>query len=66
MSLKLFDYRCRKCDNHFEAFEEENSKCPKCESSELEKLITFAGYHINGSNGGSTRPRHSGAFKRKK
>ena len=40
--MPLYEYACRKCDNHFELLVRESTRleCPKCASTELEKQLS--------------------------
>lgn len=65
----LRDYICRDCGFQFEEFaryeSEEPTGCSHCESDKIARLPSaVGGYHINGNNAGSTRPRSAGSFKR--
>lgn len=69
--MALFDYLCSGCTKQWEEFirdaEDEPSKCIYCDSPKIERLLSgHGGYHINGSNGSSSRPKSSGSFKRTK
>lgn len=69
--MPLFDFLCKGCGHQFEEFistaDIDTLKCSHCESENLEKLPSLVGgYHINGDNAGSTRPKSAGSFKKKK
>jgi len=54
--MPIFEFRCKKCCYKFEELVLKNSelndiKCPKCESKEVEKLISVFGFRSTGSNG---------------
>jgi putative FmdB family regulatory protein len=56
--MPKFNLYCEKCDHMFEVFTPyDPMKCPKCDATELKKLITtHALYTIGGDNSASTRP----------
>lgn len=67
--MPLREYICRDCSHQFEEFikyeSDEPDQCRQCESPKIARLPSaVGGYHINGSNSGSTRPRSAGSFKR--
>lgn len=68
--MPIRDFTCSKCEHKFEAIvirEDEKVTCEKCGSDELQQeLALFGGYHINGPNGASQRPKQAGSFKGKK
>jgi putative FmdB family regulatory protein len=70
MTIKLFDYRCNRCEHEFEKFTNtanaEIIKCSKCGSEKVQKMLNFAGYHIWGTNTASVRPKRAGSFKKPK
>jgi putative FmdB family regulatory protein len=43
--MPLFEYQCRDCDRHFEAFvtKDRAPECPACHGSRLEKLLSSPG-----------------------
>lgn len=69
--MALKDIQCQSCQKVWEEFirdaEDEPTKCIYCESPEIKKLLSgHGGYSIRGANGSSTRPKHSGSYKRSK
>lgn len=67
--MPLREYICRDCSHQFEEFikyeSDEPEQCRQCESIRIARLPSaVGGYHINGNNSGSTRPRSAGSFKR--
>ena len=50
--MPIFEYECKKCSHKFDIIylpgEEEKPKCPKCDSEEVEKLISAAGIRPHG------------------
>jgi len=50
--MPIFDYKCQKCSHTFEAFVRPNDepKCAKCGSKELEKLFSLPTVHSEGSH----------------
>ncbi len=54
--MPIFEFRCKLCCNKFEELVFKNSdlnniKCPKCQSTEVEKLVSVFGFRSKGSNG---------------
>jgi len=43
--MPLFEYACRGCGRHFEAFvtASREATCPSCESADLQKLLSSPG-----------------------
>ena len=43
--MPLFEYDCRGCGRHFEAFvtAERTASCPSCEATDLQKLLSSPG-----------------------
>ena len=43
--MPLFEYACRACGRHFEAFvtADRSASCPACESADLQKLLSSPG-----------------------
>jgi putative FmdB family regulatory protein len=43
--MPLFEYACRGCGRHFEAFvtSDRKASCPSCESGDLQKLLSSPG-----------------------
>jgi putative FmdB family regulatory protein len=56
----MYEYRCRKCGKSFEMLRrmqdaDRDSKCPECQSEEVERLLsTFAGGCKSSGSGGFT------------
>ena len=69
--MPLFELECKPCEKRFEALLKSKDElhevyCPTCGGYELTQCFTtFGGYHINGDNSASVRPRQAGAFKGK-
>ncbi len=63
--MPIFDYRCQRCDCHFETFiwspdEVDSVRCPRCETTEVERLMSCFSL-AGGSRGGSScAPKSSG------
>jgi putative FmdB family regulatory protein len=56
--MPIYSYRCRKCGEMFDLLvgvgtDEEEPKCGKCGSNDLEKLLTTFGVKPGGSGEGS-------------
>jgi hypothetical protein len=79
MPFKMYDFQCGVCKGDderafiFEATVELNAEqildpptCPSCSGAVTRAPAMCGGYRINGSNAGSTRPKYSGSFKRRK
>jgi len=48
--MPIYEYQCKKCGFEFEMFvlsSEEKTKCPKCSSENVEKLISAPNLGIN-------------------
>ncbi len=64
--MPIFEFKCKKCGEVFESFimkGAENINCPKCNSSEVEKLISAP--NISGSSDsahGHSCGGHTGGF----
>jgi putative FmdB family regulatory protein len=58
--MPIFEYKCRKCDETFESFNQRASAikppvCPSCGSKDAERLVSvFSGRVEGGSGCGST------------
>ena len=54
--MPIYEYRCKKCEKEFEELIREKKegtiKCPKCGSSETQKLLS--GFGVSGVSGGNT------------
>ncbi|PWT95972.1 MAG: zinc ribbon domain-containing protein [Blastocatellia bacterium] len=59
--MPIFEYRCRRCDNHFEALvrNETTVVCPSCKSRKLEKQLSV--FAPGGSDGTSKQDLTVGA-----
>ena len=60
--MPLYEYRCEKCENGFEALvlnSEEEISCPKCESTNLKKLFSTFGVKSTNSIPVSSTPLNS-------
>lgn len=57
--MPLYEYRCEKCESRFEALvlsSEDEISCPKCESTNLEKLFSAFGVKFTNSISISSTP----------
>tara|TARA_B100000674_G_C37775600_1_gene884674 strand:- start:161 stop:523 length:363 start_codon:yes stop_codon:yes gene_type:complete len=49
----MYEYQCQSCGFEFEKLQKISDKplkeCPKCERSELQKLVTAAGFQLKGT-----------------
>jgi len=59
--MPLFEFRCLKCNDVFELLlmgddEEMETKCPKCESEDFERVMSTASYATGTSSGGGSVP----------
>ncbi len=53
ISMPIFEYRCKKCEEEFEALVlgRESAECPSCHGTKLEKLLsTFAAFTGSGGS----------------
>jgi hypothetical protein len=73
MGFKYYTFKCLNddCDNRrgFDELvtdDEDAITCAKCHNRAVKSVQMAAGYQIRGANSGSTRPRHSGSWKRGK
>lgn len=60
--MPIFEFRCKSCNNMFEEFvrsREYKIICPKCNSVEVEKLISIVS-HIGSESGGGRSSSCSG------
>jgi putative FmdB family regulatory protein len=70
--MPIYTYRCLKCKHEYPEIRKigdanKPTKCPECGSKRTERTLTIpGGYHINGSNSASVRPRSAGYRKDKK
>lgn len=69
--MPIREFLCRDCGHVFEEIvrhpEDMPSQCNHCESIRINILPSaVGGYQIHGNNGGSTRPKSAGSFKRTK
>jgi putative FmdB family regulatory protein len=50
MIMPLYEYACRDCSSEFELLirGHERPRCPACDSSKLEKLLSFPAAHTAG------------------
>lgn len=50
--MPLYEYRCDACNHEFEALQKISDQplvhCPACESPELRKLVSAAGFRLKG------------------
>ena len=66
---KILDLQCTRCEHKFEEMVDHNFnvpnnedvKCPECESLSLQICLNFAGYNMR-SGDASTSPKSTGAF----
>lgn len=52
--MPIFEYKCAKCDNEFEELvfsQDELPPCPKCQSKNVEKLMSAAAVKTDGGSG---------------
>lgn len=65
--MPIREFECLECLSTFDTLvrnqaDMEETRCPKCNSSQLESVLTVPGnYTIKGDNSASTRPKKSRA-----
>lgn len=51
--MPIYEYQCSDCENLFEVFknitDNNGSKCPKCSSEKVKRLISHSGFILKGS-----------------
>lgn len=49
--MPLYEYACQQCSSEFELLlrRDEKPRCPKCDSSKLEKLLSVPAAHMAGA-----------------
>lgn len=51
--MPIYEYECKKCHNHFELMLKMNDHspqiCTQCHSSEVERVVSSAGFQLKGS-----------------
>ncbi|NNF99092.1 MAG: zinc ribbon domain-containing protein [Desulfobacteraceae bacterium] len=57
--MPIFEFKCLSCEEFIELLimnknEEIELKCPKCESHELERVLSTTNYNMNGANTGGS------------
>ncbi len=58
--MPIFEYRCKKCDCHFEsliwsAADLESLRCPRCQAAEVERMLSCFSL-AGGAGGGAGNP----------
>ncbi len=49
--MPIYDFKCRSCDNQFEALVlKKTPKCPKCSGEDLERLMSMPAVHTEGTH----------------
>jgi putative FmdB family regulatory protein len=49
--MPIYDFKCRACDNQFEALVLKKApRCPKCESEDLERMLSMPAVHTEGTH----------------
>ena len=56
--MPIYEYKCLKCQEYFELLvmnkkDELELKCPKCNSTEFERIISTTNYAMTGSSAGN-------------
>jgi putative FmdB family regulatory protein len=69
--MAIREYQCRDCGHVWDEVirykEDIPEACVQCDSLKIDSLLTApGGYHINGSNSASVRPKGAGSFKKGK
>jgi putative FmdB family regulatory protein len=51
--MPIYEYHCRSCSHHFELLQKMTdaapSTCPKCNMSDVERLVSAAGFELKGT-----------------
>ncbi|MGI6615670.1 MAG: FmdB family zinc ribbon protein [Dethiobacteria bacterium] len=62
--MPTYEFLCKKCGEKFTVFtsfsRKDESKCPRCSSSDLRQL--YSGFSVLGSSGGGCQPPPRGGF----
>ena len=58
--MPIFEFKCLKCNDVFELLmmnRDESVKmfCPKCDSEDIERVVSCTNYNISGGSGGSMK-----------
>lgn len=57
--MPIYEFKCTKCEEFFEVIvmgsKEDAVKCPKCESSEFERVVSKTNFKMGSSGGGSSQ-----------
>ena len=49
--MPIFEYACKSCGKEFEALVlKKTPRCPKCESEDLERLLSMPAVHTEGTH----------------
>jgi len=56
--MPIYEYRCQQCKNLFEALvgssrERDQTRCPKCGSDRVKRVISAGSFRISSSSAGS-------------
>ena len=59
--MPLYEFRCLKCQELFELLvmgrnDQEEMKCPRCNSADCEKVMSTASYAMSGGGGPGSAP----------
>ncbi len=60
--MPIYEFKCSKCDHFFELIvmgsqKDEAVTCPKCQSSEFERVVSSTNYAMGGSSGSRAAQR---------
>lgn len=59
--MPIYEFRCEQCNHTFELLsrgqtDEFEMKCPKCQSQNIQRLMSAASFSISGGNSGASQP----------
>ena len=67
--MPIYEYQCGSCGHQLEVMQkisaEPLSKCPKCNTNSLEKLISLAGFQLKGTGWYATDFKNKGKPEKK-
>jgi len=57
--MPIFEFKCSSCEEFFEVIvrsnDEESINCPKCKSSEFQRVVSKINYAMGGSSAGKSQ-----------
>ncbi|GBC63276.1 FmdB family transcriptional regulator [Desulfonema ishimotonii] len=60
--MPIYEFKCLKCNEFFEFLvvhsdDEQEMKCPKCQSEEFERVLSSTNFVMNGGGGQTSGPK---------